>query len=407
MSFHRALPFILTALGGVAIGWVIKPTPTHADTAKPTNEPVLKRETRRAGNEDSRIAARWIDKMGTGDLEKIRREVPTGEMKAVMDGLLEGMWGSLSQGDLIRMQTLIGEWAERDPEGALAWARGLRHPQQREVGLVYIAAAIGQKDPEAGFAIYSEVEKLTMSELSSAMYGVMFQLCKNAVQQGPDALLDIINRTPKSDRFSMGLQTTYPEGFDFPSLLQGMADAGHFKREGSNMSVFTVESPLSAWAAIDREAAFAFLAEHSPAGTRHNFYEFTQKVAASSSQAEMKEWIGGKLAAMDPSQRRELVQGSMIGYPVDYVNRFIEMMPTQESATELRYEILQSYNDAGWSVDYGILNEVPEVEDRVATVERLRGLKDYHAEELASQLRKWNVPQERIDGIVEKAKRKE
>jgi len=407
MSVHRVLPIVLAMLGGVAIGWVIKPSVSYSDAGKKPNEPVLKRETRRAGNENPNIAAQWIDKMRTGDVKAVAKEVPAAEIKAVMDGLMKGVWGTLSNEDIARLQSLLGEWAEKDPEGALAWARNLRHPTQREMALSCIAAAIGKKDPEAGFAIYTEVEKATIQGLSDVMYWVVAQVYRNAAKKSPEALLEAMSRTPKGGSFSSGLHVNFPKGFDFESLLKGMADAGYFKRTDRTYGVFTLESPLAEWAGRDRDAAFTYLADHVSVDNRHDLIGLADKVAESTSQAQMKEWMGGKLAAMDATQRQALVKGSLIGYPASYLNRFVEMIPTSEGAADLRYDILQANHDAGWTMDLELLNQMPEVEGRIAIIERLQGLRENELPQLASQLRAWQLPEERIPGILEKVKRKE
>jgi len=410
MSIPRALPIVLAALGGVAIGWVIKPTASHADTAKATNEPILKRETRRAGNEDSRIAARWIDKMGTGDLERIRQvteEVPTNEMSAVLTGLMDGVWGSLSREEQTRMELLIGEWARKDPEGALAWARNLRHPQQRELGLTCIAAAIGYKDPEKGFEIYTELEKVQMPS-DYALMNVVSGTYKKAAENGPEALLAIMKRVPTNEARGGGyaFPVTYPPGFDFATMMDGLQEAGYFKFHNTDpRKYYSITGTLAEWAMRDREAAFTYLTQHAKDGTSYDFQQMAAWMEEKQGKAQTQAWLGEKLSALDSTQRKELIKGSLLSSSPDELNRFIEAMPTPEAATELRYEILQSAGEAGWGGKYGILNEVPEIEDRLAVIERLENMRD--TDRLEAQLKDWQVPQERIDGIVEKVKRKE
>lgn len=407
MTIPRALSIGLAAVVGVAIGWVINPA-TSADTARVTKEPVLDRETRRPGNEDSRTAAtKWVGRMKSGDVKTVAKEVPADEIKAVMNALMDGVWGTLSNDDIARMQSLMGEWASKDPEGALAWARSLRHPTQRELGLSCIAAAIGQKDPEAGFAIYTEVEKVTIKGLNDILYGVVSQVCDRAAKESPAALLEVMGRIPKSENFGSSVHVGFPNGFDFEALLSGMTDAGYFKRENRTYGAFYLEGPLSEWAARDREAAFAFLTDHVSADSRYDLIGLSQKLAETSSQSQTKEWLGGKLAAMDPAQRQALVIGSLLGYSSFYLNPIIEMMPTREASADLIYDILQANNNAGWTMDLDLLNQMPEMEERIAIIERLQGLRDDEAIDLASLLRKWDIPQERITGIIGKVKRKE
>jgi len=406
MSRSRILPIVLATLGGVAIGWVIKPIATRAGTAKETSGPVLKREARRAGNEDSRIAARWMDRMASDDFDQMAKAVPPGEIKTVINGMMESIWGSLSDADVSRIQLLISEWVEKDPEGALAWARSLPHPQQRELGLTCIASAIGQSDLEKGFEIYAELDKVTVRGNAGVIYSVVTRAYTNAAKLGPEALLDVVKRTPASeDRWSMGIGIKYPPDFDFSAMMDGMTEAGLFKSKDPVTKPYTLSGVLAEWALRDRDAAFAYLAEHAKEGTAYPFYELEKKIAETQGTPQAQAWLGEKLVALDSAQRQELVKGSMLGAGDEYLNNYVLTMPTEEAATEFRYDILQATGEFGYGRNYGILKEMQEMEDRLAVIERLQNIK--HTEPLVEQLKQWNVPQERIDGIVEKVKRKE
>ena len=407
MSAQRLLPLLLAALGGGAITWVIKPGPTPAEASKETQEPVLKRETRRDGNENSRIAARWIDRMPVDDQEKVQsaaKEVPPGEMKAVLDGLMSGIWGSLSSEEVTRLQLLIGEWAQKDPEGALAWARALKQPQQREVGLCSIAIAVGEKDPQAGFGILAELEKVTMLELFMGnLTEVVQKTCANAAKDGPDALREALRRIPEGDRWTMGLTIEYPPGFDFHGLMEGMKDDGYFNLADRPSRAMALD-PLSQWAAADGDAAFSYLVENAKSGSTYNFHELTDKMAETRGKHDAREWLGEKLAALDSAQRQQLALGSMSLHHSPPLEEIIRAMPTPELQMELRQDLLQAGISSGNTINFELLSELPDLETRLATLEQLHGM-DGDSEEVVDQLRKWNVPQERIDGIMEKVTR--
>ena len=408
MSIPRALPIVLATLGGVAIGWVIKPSASSTDTAKETNGPVMKREARRAGNEDSRIAARWIDQMGTDDWEKtgkVAKDIPTGEMKAVLDGLMDGVWGSLTEEDRTRMEMLISEWAGRDPEAALAWARNLRHPQQRELGLCFIAATVGKNDPQAGFEILAELETVTMPEFYWDLLDVVTTTCADSAKEGPQALWDTYRRIPKSENLTMPMTIQFPPGFDFRGLMEVMGADNYFSStDGSSSGL--VFQPLSAWAEEDREAAFSYLVENARSGTNYDFHDMMEKIGEKDGKPAMREWIGEKLAAMDSSQRQQLAMGSMPLHYAPHLEDFIRAMPTPELQMELRQDFLQATISSSNIIDFELLNELPDIETRLASIEALHGFNG-DPDDVVEQLRKWNVPQERIDGILEKVKREE
>lgn len=406
MSIPRVLPIVLATLGGVAIGWVIRPSTSHADAARETNGPVLKRETRHAGNENPNIATRWIDKMRTGDVKAVAKEVPAGEIKEVMDGLMAGVWGSLSKEQITQMEQLIRAWAEKDPKAALAWARNLRHPRQRELGLSFVAAAVAEKDPRAGFEIYAEMDKVMIRELNEKVHGVISGAYDHAAKEGPASLLELMRRTPESDGFGFGIHPSYPQGFDFTAMMDGMAKAGYFGPGGTRTSKpFVIGSPLAEWALRDREAAFSYLAANAGKDSRHRLDDLTDKLTATHGNTQTNAWLGDKLASLTSEQRRQLAKGTLAGSSAEYLNRYIHLMPTEEAAVEFRYDLLQATAESGWEPALEILNEMPEIEDRLALVGRLHGVTD--TDGMAEQLRKWNVPQERIDTIVEKVKRKE
>ena len=348
---------------------------------------------------DGHLAARWIDRMQTGDAGEVAAAVPTGDLRAVISGVMDTVWGTLSAEDQGRLEALIGEWALRDADAALAWARSLRQPQQREVGLTSIAAALAESDPHRAFDIYAEQERVTLWLGREKIEKLISTLSKEATMQGPQALLDLFRRIPENDTNGvMGLGIDYPEGFDYAAMLDGLAESGigiHGPGEDSSKP-FEPQSPLRRWAVKDPDAAFSYFLSKTGSGYRLHLGDLTQEMEEKWGRDATQAWLGEKVAALDSSQRLELIKGTGILNHPSQLENLINGIEDPSIAQEVRYEALQA--SAGSVLrNFQLLANLP-LDEKLQVVGRLRGVKD--TEYLESILTTWDVPRERIDAIV-------
>ncbi|RYD17803.1 MAG: hypothetical protein EOP88_24800 [Verrucomicrobiaceae bacterium] len=344
-----------------------------------------------AALERGRAAKRWIDRAETEGMEKVAPEVPPDDMAAVMEKMFSSTWGGLTgkqMGDLLR---LMISWAKQDKDGALAWARNLEVSQQREIALTGIAAGVGKTDPMAGFEIYSETGTVTTAAAGRALEAMMEEVYRLAAAKGAEALVDIARRSPVNEtRTIHGVRLEYPEGFDFATLMDGLA-----KISRSNMifdKAIVPPDPMGQWVLRDPDAAFDYVASRIANGGQLRLDSMVYEMGEKSGSLEARRWIAGKLASVPSDQIPAFVRGAGVLNSPGIFRQYLQEMPA-EAADEFRLQSVKLY--PGYAME--LLLDIPSVDDRVALVERLRGVKD--ADQILAQLKKWEVPQERIDQV--------
>lgn len=390
----------MLAVAGFALGaatvWLAKPE--HVEAAIPPSKSERSREARRndAGKDRSREARRWMDRIEAEKVGDVAKDVPTGDLRSVIEGVMESVWGGMNRQQQEALFTLISEWARRDPKAALAWAHSLRQPTQREVGLISIAAAIAEKDPRAGFEVYSELPEVRTS-LGTAVLEKMFNsLYQEAAGKGPAGVLEFARRIPKNEtNMIMGIRMDYPEGFDFATLADGLSK---ITSDSRTRLPFEPTSVLGAWALRDPDAAFDHVIAQSANGQRQDIVSLASSISEKSGSLEGEEWMGGKLASLGPEEQFNLIKQSDLLNSPGILRRYIAAFPGDEAAAEFQFQVIRASSDGTYGPGLEVLNDIPEVGDRVAMISRLRGIKDATA--LRSAMKGWNVPSERIEQVV-------
>lgn len=397
MNKNSALTLASGILIGAAGGWFLKPVPPAASIGADhrATEPDMKRSLRTtdAARERERVANRWIGRAGAEGTEKVAKEIPADEMRAVMEKMFSSMWGGIDEkqmGDLLRVMIA---WADKDKETALAWARNLEIPQQREIAMTGIARSIGKTDPMAGFEIYSETGTVTTAAAGRALEGMMEEVYRLAAAKGAEALVDIARRSPVNEtRTIHGVRLEYPEGFDFATLMDGLA-----KISRSNLifdKAIVPPDPMGQWVLRDPDAAFDYVASRIAKGGQLRLDSMVYEMGEKSGSLEARRWIAGKLASVPSDQIPAFVRGAGVLNSPGIFRQYLQEMPS-EAADEFRLQSVKLYPGSAME----LLLDIPSVDDRVALVERLRGVKD--PSHILGQLKKWEVPQERIDQVSE------
>ncbi|WAC19278.1 hypothetical protein OVA24_18795 [Luteolibacter sp. SL250] len=346
-------------------------------------------------DETEKLVARWMDRLDGAGPTQVAGEIPPGELRVVINGVMTGVWGDLSAADRAKLEALIGEWALDDPEAALSWARGLRHPQQREVGLTYIAAALADGDPHRAFGIYAEQEKVTHTLAEGKILALITKLCGEAVANGPQALLDLQRRIPRNETNGItGVNVVYPDGFDYAAMLDGLAESA---KNGQGEWPYELSSPLSQWAVKDPDAAFSYISSMVGDGRRFQFHDLTERLVDRWGATATNEWVGRKISSLAPAGRRAFLEMSgIINSPGSLVS-VINGVTDTATANELRYEAIQA-TASTTPRNFEVLADLP-TEEKIAIISRLRGLKqtDY----LKSMMTKWEIPPEKIDLLLD------
>ncbi|MBK1818048.1 hypothetical protein JIN84_20665 [Luteolibacter yonseiensis] len=212
----------LTLLTGILIGasggWLVKPgIPARTGTEPGSARTETKRTTRQdaVALQKSRDATRWAERIDKDGVVDVVKEIPTGDIRAVLEKMMASMWAGRDDRRVNQLMSLTGTWAERDPEGALAWARGRDVPGQRQIALTGVLLVVGKTDPMAGFEIYTEVGEEHVPISSERLSDLMRDVYELAQEKGLDALLDIVRRTPETKGSLEMVHVAYPDGFDF------------------------------------------------------------------------------------------------------------------------------------------------------------------------------------------------
>jgi hypothetical protein len=381
---------------GATSGWLVKPvTPAAAvskfagpKTTLPTRDDTAKREK-------SRAAARWVARMEKEGVRGVTKEIPPGDIRSVMEEMMASTWGGMSEKQAAQLVLLMEIWEEQDAKGALAWARRLDVPQHRGIALAGVAAGIGKKDPMAGFEIYTEVGVADVPIHSDSLSRMMFDVHRQAAAKGADALLEVARRTPENKTGMLeGIRMGYPEGFDFAKLLDGLAALEAAGGGGGRvLRTFVPSGALGKWGLRDPDAAFDYALSRTAEGQRVRLDDVDYEMSRESSTSDAVRWMGEKLASLEPSQLATLLPGSGLLDNEGRLRSYIRIMP-EADARELRYQAIKATPSV-----IEILQDVPEMEDRLAVIERLRGVEE--PEYIRNAMKQWEVSQERIDRVIE------
>ncbi|MBK1882980.1 hypothetical protein JIN85_11175 [Luteolibacter pohnpeiensis] len=408
MISHSWKVGLISGIGGLCIGWLAhlasssSTDSTDSAAEMRSSEPI--RRQRERENQDAKTAARWIDRLEHDELANVTGEIPTEDFHAVLAGIMNNVWGKLSNEDYYRLQALIDEWAQRDSDGALAWVRSLRQPQQRSAGLSCIAAALAETDPQRAFDIYTEQDTVYFSLGREKLLKLITDLSQEATAAGPKALIELWKRIPKNGtNGTMGFSLNYPDGFDYAEMMDLMANEGIglYQQSGdSNDKPIEPTSPLAEWAVKDPNAAFDYLVEKLGSGMRLDAYwSLTGKMKEKWGNEATQVWLGQQFASLDTTQRSDFLKGTMmLNYP-GQLKSMIDHIPDPSTAQEARYEAMQAGIEKGLT-NFDILTDLP-TDQKLEVIERLRGYEDTNY--LEKTLINWDIPRDRIDAILQHA----
>jgi len=402
-TYHPAMNrnAILTLLTGIVIGaaggWLAKPeTQSSRNAEVSSGKPGTKRSARNDAPmlEKSRDATRWEERIGRDGVAVVAQEIPTGDIRSVMEKMMASMWGGMDDRQVKQLMLLMETWADQDPQGALEWARGLEVPRQREIALTGAAVAIGKDDPMAGFEIYTEVEAVNVQIDSDPLRPMMDEVYRLAAAKGVDALLEIVRRTPENKtRTRPMVSIDYPEGFDFARFIDGLATVNLPDGKVWISRSFTPPDPLGRWALRDADAAFDHALTRTGEGRHMSVDEMDREMSQKSGNTEAVRWMGEKLASLESARLAALLPRSGLLNSPGRIREYAAVMP-EAAAQEFRFHVIQA---SPYLIE--MLQDVPGMEERMAVIERLRGVKEPGF--IRSAMKQWQVPQERIDKVMQ------
>jgi hypothetical protein len=401
-----------SSLLSFALGWGFKPKETEVVEVQPTksarsevvtrskslNRPDVSGWMRRLENEE---AENWSDQLADEDFEPLLEE------------MMAGMWGQLTRDDLENLQELVGRWASRDMEDCLAWARELKNERHREVGLVMVAKALSESNPERAFDVLCEIEEASLSRLWSSIHvGLPTEVVKGPFQKafeaGPEELLRTLSRLPEgAEDASLGgvnFNLEYPQDFEFgPFLTQYFYGDPENSLKGKGY--FGVANPYREWVQRDLPEAFewslSLLQEReemrrdsSLSNWEHMFFRMD-----ASRQNDAENWLAHKLASLSPKELDAMERGADIFGDTQYFGTLVDRMGPNEMR-KFFDNIGEGVQTNPFKFHPELLEKLPNVNERVEILEQLRGV--YGEERIGKILLKWGVNEARAAEVMEK-----
>lgn len=257
----------LAFLAGFAIAWLAKPvTARVTDELIPAPRMRAERSAHATHHPASAKPAEFFQRMQEAGSNKSKRDAVLAAVTlAEIPGLLAdfqaraGVSGLGGQ-EMIQFHELVKTWYAKAPEVALAWLHGLSKPRDRELLLEQIAVGLAETDLNGALALLRQ-------ERSNEQEGVAIpsELIEKAVTQGEDKLVEVCRLGLGLGRGGdKGTQSTFPEGFDFKRVLDGLAEGladfgkggGYDNLPGNLVGEWTKRDPQAAWAWLQQGKAF-------------------------------------------------------------------------------------------------------------------------------------------------------
>lgn len=254
------------ALAGFIIAWQVKPivVTLSSDPAMPLQTKVERHLS--SSHPPGRFALsefsqRWQEANEDEEGEQKQAVLLAGLDSAEFPGLLAEMsdiagLSGLDNPGHNQLRQLVKAWHAKAPEAAMAWLRTLPKALDRQGLLCAIVDEVAETNLDGAVSL--------MRQYGIDDEGRIFipdKLLEKAAANGEDKLLEIcklgLNR---GGNWPWSCQVSYPEGFDFRRVLDGLAatqgeigDQGRFANVPSNL--------VSEWAKRDFKGAWAWLQE--------------------------------------------------------------------------------------------------------------------------------------------------
>ncbi|WP_193213646.1 hypothetical protein [Luteolibacter marinus] len=285
---------------GFGIGWWMKPAPEpvpekSAPPAKVSRRPPAEMRSRSA--ERRATAERTLDELTREPHGQAHKDLLAGlspeDMPALL-GLLEeraGLFG-LAYDDKRLVKDLLLQWYEQDPDGALAWTQSLSSEKDR---LALIADLIGH---EAKTDLAKAIELARQFSKDNEgnpkiPSGLLFESAKG----GAEFVVEVCRLGVSNKSFRTGPGLEYPEGFDFATALNGIADASEAAGPGLTLSSVP-GNLLTEWSKLDPQAAYAWLQLGREVSFNSNIRDFFEGYTKVATPAEVGTFLAD---GFDPS----------------------------------------------------------------------------------------------------------
>jgi len=329
---------------GFALAWLVKPAPTvgRVETAPP--------RTREDGSDRpplaTKPAAAALQRLQEEGYTREKREavlasLSPAEIPAMLAEVKErGGLYQLNYEDKELFDELVRAWYAKAPETALAWLHNLPKPDDQDRVLGAIVDGLVATDLDAALALLRQQGSYVCGHVT-----IPDILLEKAPAHGADTLMEICRLGLNPGSCTVGMPLTYPDGFDFKRVLDGLAEAKAAFGEDAGFSLLPTNL-VAKWAELDPPAAWAWLQQGEIIvfnGTKE-FFE-----AYASTEAGTAKDVGVLLAstfepAADPDRCYDNVWAALGARPSpEMLESFLEAAPGE------RATLLDGLFDHAWS----------------------------------------------------------
>lgn len=301
---------------------------------------------------------------------------------------------------------LLAEWLRRDYSAALAWFDQLESKPVKARLLQHLEYLWPADKVEEGLAFVRSHRAL----FSLASYDHFIVKAFGArAGQGARAVEGLLKILREEDiRFEVSHPIEFPPGFDFPGLVKSAEFEKLWDRGGSKVSIGGgCTMFLRGWSERDKDAAFQWLLEN------HGI-----EALSSNLLLQPMNWMGSKVASLDPAQRSEYVDRNRRGWlqSPGLLIRFSQEITDPAFLDQLRAIGVQSLHGGHAHEVMPLLERIVDPAKRLELLETTpppdqvdrpwlgRGFDHVDEALLRAKLAEWNTPQERIDAIISRFK---
>lgn len=300
---------VLIFAAGLLLGWLIRGDRHPAPEVEAANLPVSK-ATRRHEVAATPTAhpAKWpsIGKQALrfNDNERedfLKNLAPKDRLQALetlaaqsgpdgLDWRLRGM-----------IQKILKELADQDFDSAWSWSKGIASEATRHYMMESLLKELVKANPDRALALH--LEQLAADPNFTS--GVPHTLVAARVREGAQAMLDLFAKFPAKSGGGSGSDMKFPQDFDFQLLADGIRKM----TQGTDSLPAYPMNFLSAWAARDPEAAYAYWSGGGLPSWFGGWDRLIEGIETHGEAGAAAAWTVSKLA--DPSAPRRKIIGDL------------------------------------------------------------------------------------------------
>lgn len=300
---------------------------------------------------------------------------------------------------------LFDEWLIRDFGAALAWFETMGSHSLKQRMVRSLSQAWPKEKSEEGLAFAVANPKLFPS---SSVWSLFGKILDKRAAQGPQAVEDFFRELRGAGiepRFDLAV--SIPDGFDFSALSEGPEFAKLYQ-SGNAAAI------MRAWSDRNGDEAFDWLLQSQGPAALKNLAN-----SAEQQSEESLQWLGGKMSALDPAQRKEFYDsmlGRWVQIPHD-MQTFTAGMKDPQLQDEMRELSIQSIYAGNIRGVFPFLEAVEDPARRIEMLEEaeparlftekpyFRGYDKSTETLLANKLTEWKATPEQIQMILERFKK--